>query len=328
MNSMIRIQAFPRMHVSLIGMNDDGYRINGGFGFSVSSPHLSMSFQENVRFEVVDQRVCGFSENERQRLISRIQQIADNCHFKIKYKGVIEEETVSPHIGFGSSTTIYLAFVEALFVLNNHEYSAAEIVRASNRGGTSGIGINTYFKGGFVFDVGVPKEGRPSFKPSSDYHNTHPLPLALLTSDLPDWKLGICVPGIPHKAEREESSFFEQNCPIRRCCAEQILYEVVYGLIPSIYELDFGVFCKSIDRLQECQWKLLERNQYGDDLRAVESVIREAGAKCVGMSSFGPLLYFFGDNIQKIIDNVSGVLPAARCIKTSFNNSGRVIIYD
>lgn len=325
---MIRIQAFPRMHVSLIGMNDDGYRINGGFGFSVSSPHLSMSFQENVRFEVIDQRDCGFSENELQRLVSRIQQVADNYHFKIKYKGVIEDETVSSHIGFGSSTIIYLAFIEALFVINNHGYSEAEIVRASNRGGTSGIGINTYFKGGFVFDVGVPNEGRPSFIPSSAYHDKHPMPLALLSSDLPDWELGICVPDISHKAEREESSFFEQNCPIRKCSVEQILYEVVYGLIPSIYELDFEVFCKSIDRLQECQWKRLERNQYGGDLRAIESVIRTAGAKCVGMSSFGPLLYFFGDNIQKIIDRVNGTLPAVRCIKTSFNNSGRILLYD
>ena len=44
---MLKIKAFPRIHISLIGMNNDGYRLNGGIGFSIASPILDMSFEQS-----------------------------------------------------------------------------------------------------------------------------------------------------------------------------------------------------------------------------------------------------------------------------------------
>ena len=60
----------------------------------------------------------------------------------------------------------------------------------------------------------------------------------------------------------------------------------------------------------------------------IESIIKKAGAKCVGMSSLGPLLYFFGEDIDSIVNRVNADLAGGKCFKTSFNNSGRILEYD
>lgn len=43
-NSAVKITAFPRIHISLIGMNANGHRINGGAGFAINSPELNFVF--------------------------------------------------------------------------------------------------------------------------------------------------------------------------------------------------------------------------------------------------------------------------------------------
>ena len=145
---------------------------------------------------------------------------------------------------------------------------------------------------------------------------------------LPQWHLGICIPFIKHKTEEEEKVFFQKNCPISRDDAETILYESVYGITSSLMENDFDVFCKSIDAIQHTKWKSMERNLYGKELKDAESIIKKAGARCVGMSSFGPLLYFFGDDIDTVVKKVKPEMPQSFCFKTSFNNSQRIVVDD
>ncbi|WP_369510459.1 GHMP family kinase ATP-binding protein, partial [Escherichia coli] len=62
---------------------------------------------------------------------------------------------LATHVGMGSGTGIRLACIEALLALNEVSLPQEELVRLSERGGTSGIGIKTYFDGGLVLDLGV-----------------------------------------------------------------------------------------------------------------------------------------------------------------------------
>lgn len=324
----LKISAHPRIHVSLIGMNDNGYRINGGLGFSISSPTLNIVFEASDMFSITDYRSSGFTDAELHRLKDLIKRASVSKHFNVKYKAVIEDGPVCSHVGLGSNTIVYLACVEALYIINGADYSSEDIVNCSSRGGTSGVGINSYFNGGFVLDIGVPNKESCDFAPSSCYLHDHQLPLVLHQAKLPNWDLGICIPSIPHKTEVEEQAFFMEKCPIDRKSVEEILYESVYGVTASIMEHDFEVFCNSIDKLQTTRWKSLERNLYGTELKNIEERIRTSGAKCVGMSSLGPLLYFFGENIQDIIDRIISKDPNATCFASSFNNCGRMIEYD
>ena len=60
----LRITAFPRIHMTLIGMNSDGYRINGGIGFSITDPKFLFSFTKSPNFQFIDDRIYGFTNDE------------------------------------------------------------------------------------------------------------------------------------------------------------------------------------------------------------------------------------------------------------------------
>lgn len=326
---MLKIKTFPRIHITLIGMNRDGYRLNGGIGFSISSPTLDISFEEADTIDVIDQRKHGFTEDELLRLKCHINQVAKIQNFEKVFICIINEGIIQSHVGFGSNSMIYLACVEALFIQNQRDYSERDIVAQSGRGGTSGIGINTYFRGGFVFDTGVANHGIRTHAPSSDFVSKGcQLPLLVKSIELPLWDLGICIPQIVPKTEEEERRFFHTNCPIEKGDVEIILYESVYGVTSSLMENDFNAFCKSINIIQQTKWKSLERNLYGEAVTEVENVIRKNGARSVGMSSLGPLLYFFGDDIEDIVERVNHEITQCVCFKTTFNNLSRIVEYD
>lgn len=326
---MLKIRAFPRIHITLIGMNREGYRINGGIGFSMTSPTLNMRFEPDGEICVLDIRSQGFSKNELVRLNNHLNKVMKDEHLVEGIRCVIEESQIHSHFGFGTSTMVYLSCIEALLIVNKRKYTNNDVVSLSGRGGTSGIGINTYFKGGFVFDTGVTNNADRDLAPSSCFKgDDYRKPLIFKNISLPGWEMGICIPPIQNKTEDEEKAFFDKNCPIGQAAVENILYESVYGISSSLLENDFNTFCKSVDSIQETKWKLLERDLYGNELKKVESVIRKAGAKCVGMSSLGPLLYFFGKDIDGIVNRVNTDLTGGQYYKTSFNNSSRILEYD
>jgi len=324
----IKITSFPRIHITLIGMNDDGYRINGGIGFSISTPHSDIHFEVSEEVEVIDERVLKLTEQEQERLYHVLMETINTFDFKKKIKCIIRGSAL-PHYGLGSGTTVYLSCIEALFILNKKEYNHNNVVLASKRGGTSGIGINTYFEGGFIFDVGI-KNSAQSFVPDSvitDRKNEKPL--VMHKCKLPDWQIGVCIPTyIQNKSHHEEVEFFKKTLPLDKASVDSILYEAVYGITASIIENDYEAFCKSVNTIQFTKWKYMERLLYGEDLIELEQKIKFFGADCVGMSSLGPILFFTGKNINGIVEQISSNIPEVVCYSTSFNNQGRIINYD
>lgn len=325
-NMEIKIQTFPRIHLTLIGMNNDGYRINGGIGFSISNPKLSLCFKESESVEITDLRTFKFTEFEKEKLISIIKKSIIQYEFKKSISCKIEGD-VLPHYGLGSNTSIYLSCLEALFIINNHKYTHNTLILASNRGGTSGVGINTYFEGGFVFDVGIDKQEQ-ILLPSSIAERNGNLPLVLNKCNLPNWQIGICIQNISNKSEQEEIDFFKSCCPIDKSSVEEILYEAVYGITASVLNENYAVFCKAINAIQLTKWKSLERSIYGSELYELENKIKSYGADCVGMSSLGPMLFFMGENLDEIILNINKEFPTAVCYRSYFNNQGRIVSYD
>lgn len=326
---MLKIKAFPRIHISLIGMNNDGYRLNGGIGFSIAFPTLDMGFEYSDLIQVIDMREHGFIHDELDRLKNHLVNVMIKKKFNTGLRCVICDGLVQSHVGFGSNSIIYLSCIEALFIMNKRSYNEQDVIALSGRGGTSGIGINTYFRGGFVFDVGVSSHGQRGLAPSSAFMDRiEDKPLLMKSVTLPKWQLGICIPPLEHKTEEEEKEFFQKNCPINKDAVEKVLYEAVYGITSSLMEDNFDVFCKSIDAIQQTKWKSLEKNLYGNELITAESIIRRAGAQCVGMSSLGPLLYFFGNDIDVIVRKVKMEVPSCICLKTTFNNSTRILEND
>jgi beta-ribofuranosylaminobenzene 5'-phosphate synthase len=308
-------------------MNKNGYRINGGIGFSINAPTMNLKFALSEEIIINDKREKKFTEEELDRLQVTLKNIKEhNNKFFTGVSCTIESE-ILPRFGLGSNTSIYLSCIEALFLLNNVTYSKEEIIALSKRGGTSGIGINTYFDGGFIFDVGI-KDENDALEPSSIADRKGKKPLVIYRGKLPDWKVGICIPRhLREKSEQEEIDFFKKYCPIEKTYVGDILYESIYGVTSAIIEHDYNIFCKSINTIQKTQWKYLERSLYGTDIIELEQKIKQLGADCVGMSSLGPSLFFLGENIDKIIESLREEMMGIECYSSKLNNQGRLITY-
>jgi beta-ribofuranosylaminobenzene 5'-phosphate synthase len=318
----MKIKIYPRIAINLIAMHDGLYRQNGGIGFSIKEPSLTISFKKSSEFNIIDKRKSPFENKEQNRLLEILKKEYKKNKFNdkvtIKIKG-----NLPTHSGFGSGTSIRLASLEGLYLINQHKYTKYDLIKASNRGGTSGIGVNTYFDGGYVFDIGKKIDG-VMHKPSSS-EDVLEQPLKIAFGNMPKWDIGICIPQkIKPKSEEEEKEFFNETCPIEKDEAHEMLYHTVYGVLASIKENDIDTFSEAIKNIQQSKWKNAERNLYGKELLKIESILYENGASAVGMSSLGPTLFFVANDIDRVIKKSKKELDCI-LIKSKVNNQGRKI---
>lgn len=320
----MRIIAFPRFHITLIGMNDDGYRINGGIGFAVRQPLLEIQFAPSKRLQVSDLREYPLSKDGLVRLSTTINSVVETYNFKKNVSLQISGGTRT-HYGFGTGTAIRLAALEGLFLVNEHIYTPNKIVELSGRGKTSGIGVHTYFKGGLVFDLGH-KQNKQVHLPSSQREEQKEQPLLLRQTNMPMWKIGICIPrDFESITESQESKLFEETCPIKSDEVFKTLYHAVFGVCSAVLENDLNTFCEALISIQNCAWKSAERSLYGKKLLSIEKALYENGAGAVGLSSLGPSLFFFGKDMEKIRSGMKRTSINCELIITDPANSGRII---
>ena len=323
---MLKIKIPPRIHITLISMHEGGYRQNGGIGFAIDAPSLVIAIQPSSEVHIEDKRENGFNQDEQGRIDAILHDTIRTYSLQHGIEATITGD-IPTHMGFGSSTAVRLALIEGLFLVNKKSYDKQEIIRISGRGGVSGIGVESYFEGGFVFDLGRKEKHR--FAPSSAMETQErPLPLLCKRVDMPQWQIGLCVPDIKPKSEEEEKHFFSRTCPIPQNESHNTLYHATYGVLASVIEDDIDTFAESIKNIQKTYWKNAEGSLYDDELISIEQILYESGAMAVGMSSLGPSLYFVADNIEDVILRAQKRLKSCRLLLAHMNNAGRSIGYD
>ena len=305
-------------------MHVEGTRKNGGVGFAISEPSCLLDVRLSSQFELTDCRDFPFTDTEARQLSSTVESTMS----KFRLASGVSVKLTGPlrtHVGLGSATAIRLGVLEGLFHLNGRPISAQELVSQSNRGGTSGVGINTYFSGGMVHDLGVPND-RSDFIPSS--RGVSPRrPSSLPVLEMPNWPLRVCIPNfIRPKTQDEEASFFSRAAPVEPTSSYEAAYHALFGVYAAVSDKDFSTFCKAITAMQAVAWKKHEWSQYGDVLWQLATRLQDYGADCVGMSSLGPLLYCFGnDQALRRIDKNAATLNCD-VFHSLPSNSGRALL--
>lgn len=302
-------------------MHSGEYRINGGIGFAIDAPACELAFSATSDFVIDDQRPDPLATSELDRLTSVLQAEQVRQNFPTALAVSIGGKMRS-HSGFGSGTAISLACLEALHWLNGSSPSPAALISASGRGGTSGVGIHTYFSGGCVFDLGRSVD-QELHAPSNRMTDFQP-PLVLDHLPMPEWDIGICIHlGIPHKTQAEEQDFFEQVCPLPAEAVYETLYHALFGLYAAVREADRAAFCRALRAVQECAWKKAERLEYGSALVEIEQALYACGADAVGMSSLGPSLFFLADDVADVVSKMQLARPDCEWLRTRPANGGR-----
>ncbi|MFT4117915.1 MAG: hypothetical protein QM712_14365 [Bradyrhizobium sp.] len=319
-----RIVACSRIHLGLISMHAGGPRKNGGIGFSISEPAVNIDIEPNDRLIISDQRPAPLADFELAELIRDVDYTRHKHN--LAAASITISGSIKTHVGMGSGTAIRLGVLEALFTSNGQSPNRDKLVEQSKRGGTSGVGITSYFAGGMVLDLGRVSDGALSL-PSSQSDKRRAPAAALPSLAMPAWPLCVCIPNdVRAKTQQEEVEFFKRVLPLSIEDTHRACYEAVFGIYAAVQDRDYGAFCRAVSSIQTTTWKALEWNEYGSPLQRLKHDLEQFGADCVGMSSLGPSLFCFA--APEVLARLSVAQTFLNCeiIQTHPNNTGRILL--
>ncbi len=287
----IEITTPSRLHFTLIDLNASLGRVDGGVGVALEYPRLRIT-AEKAR----ETRITGASTSVKTRMEAVIKTLGGGVRLR-----VLEE--LPGHVGLGSGTQVSLAAAEAVNQLYNLGLTPVELAERTGRGGTSGIGVAAYTRGGFILDGGHRFQDKKSFSPSSASHA--PPPPVLFQKEFPDWKLLLVIPEFKGASGSREVGIFQEHCPIPLGEVQAVSHIILLEMLPAIVERDLEALGDSINRIQRVGFKKLEIELQHPRVRGLMEALQEAGALGVGMSSFGPTVYALGwepEELKKVAE--------------------------
>lgn len=290
--SKVSIQVDGRLHLGLVSMHANARRMNGGIGLGVAGVGATVQAEVSERLSFVDNRRTAFSEAELEHLRLNLSEAAELRNWTIA-AAIQFSGDLPTHMGLGSGTALRLAAIEALSLINGDSLTRDELVRLSGRGGTSGIGIQTYFDGGLFMDLGVARQNA-EYLPSSQVSRPQ-APSVLPRLVMPNWNMVVCLPkNIPTKSQAEEIAFFASTTPIPEIESHRAAYVALFDIYASALDANYKGFCEGIERMQATYWKSAEIGQYGEPLSQLRKAVSQLGADCSGLSSLGPGIFALG----------------------------------
>jgi len=293
---MLTITTPSRLHLTLIDMNASIGRVDGSIGLTLDEPVIRISTRKSDIVEIM-----GKSEHSERMRISAKVLLPDGEGIRIS----IEKDYPS-HIGLGSGTQASLAAGMAVNELYDLGLSIYEVAIKVGRGGTSGIGVATFEKGGFILDGGHKFSEKKAFLPSAA-SSLPPAPV-LVRRDFPDWDIVVAVPEQKGASQTKELNIFQKVCPVPLHEVEKLSHVILMQLLPALMEEDIITFGKSINVIQGLGFKKREV-ELQPESKELMKVFRDNGAHGAGMSSFGPTVYALGEDaedLKKIAEDFLG----------------------
>lgn len=315
---MIKITTPCRLHMTLIDMNAEIGRVDGGAGLALSSPNVKLTAEKAEGIFIEGGK--GFTE--------RMKLAAEALLPPGEGVKVCVEELIPAHVGFGSGTQSSLAVAAAVNELYGLGKSVRELAAAVKRGGTSGIGVAAFENGGFIVDGGHRFRDKGAFMPSA-ISRVSPAPV-LFREDFPDWDLVVAVPNDKGMHDQEEINIFKEFCPLPVEEVREIAHVVLMQMMPSVLEKDLENFGAAVNHIQTAGFNKRENLIWPDFVKSIASFMRSRSYGA-GVSSFGPAVYSLVDNkaegkelqveVQKMLDeSVGGTVFMAKA-----QNSGAKI---
>ncbi len=273
--------------MTLIDMNGLRGRVDGSIGLTLDKPVISITAEKS---DVVE--VTGSSEHVERMKKSAATFLPEGEGIRIN----IENDYPS-HIGMGSGTQAALAAGMAVNRLYDLKLSVYDIALKVGRGGTSGIGVAAFEKGGFILDGGHKFSEKRAFLPSAA-SRLPPAPV-ILRKDFPDWPIVIAIPWQKGASMKKEENIFQTECPVPLREVEKLSHIILMQLLPALFEEDIEVFGSCINAIQELGFKKKEV-VLAPVSNVLMKILREEGAYGTGMSSFGPTVYAFGEDPEEL----------------------------
>jgi beta-ribofuranosylaminobenzene 5'-phosphate synthase len=321
------VETPSRIHLGLIDMNGSIGRVDGGIGIALDGPLTLLEARAADTLEVT-----GGDEESRGVVSSVAGTVLEAL--RLGGKASFTLRSVCPrHAGLGSGTQLALATARAVCELYGRTFPVQDLARLTGRGGTSGIGTAAFADGGFIIDgghaFGTGKE-KTSFAPSRASAGVRPAPVIARHEFPPDWKILLAIPRQPAGANSAlETDIFRTCCPVPLDEVREICHQVVMRMLPGLAGHDLDLFSEGANRIQELGFKKVEISLRPPEFPALLAEMRNAGAACAGMSSFGPALYAISDTglsgIERAAREFMDERGGGRTILTSARNCGALV---
>ncbi|HVP25338.1 MAG TPA: beta-ribofuranosylaminobenzene 5'-phosphate synthase [Methanomicrobiales archaeon] len=288
------VETPSRIHLGLIDMHGGLGRVDGGIGISLEEP--------GILLEVCQAReTVARGGDERSRATA--ERAAGRILAGIRAAGGVEitlRRIYPSHVGLGSGSQVALAVARGTCELFGRNLPVEEIARLVGRGGTSGIGTAAFDRGGFIIDGGHmlgPGAEKADFRPSSASEGVRPAPVVARHDFPSDWRIVLATPCLPAGASgSRELDIFREACPVPLDEVRETCHEVLMRMLPGVVDHDLDLFGKSVNRIQELGFKRVEISLQPPVIPLLMEEMRDAGAACSGMSSFGPTVYAVTDS--------------------------------
>ncbi len=294
-----------RLHFCLIDMNGDLGRIDGSLGISIDKPNVEL-----MTWLSDETRIYGRESSHVEKLAkSFLSYIKSDENISINVKNLIPS-----HVGFGSETQLSLAVATSIAKLLKLNLSTYELAQIMVRGGTSGIGVAAFDKGGLILDGGHSFGNncqKKDFLPSNA--SRAPPARVLVRYDFPeDWIFILATPKIEEGMfGKKEKDIFKKLCPIPADEVAAISRIILMKLLPSLLEKDIRIFGSGLTDLQYLGFA----KAAGDLMHPVTArcikMLLENGAYGAGQSSFGPTaygLFNWDSNVEKVMSVLRNLL--------------------
>ncbi|HSD56700.1 MAG TPA: beta-ribofuranosylaminobenzene 5'-phosphate synthase [Methanotrichaceae archaeon] len=290
------VETPSRIHITLTDLTGSCGRVDGGVGITLDEPNIVLEAERSE-----DLTVIGENADRARAAAQAVRE-----HFGLGGARLSIRGGYRMHVGLGGGTQLGIAAGKAISELYNRSATAREIAGIINRGGTSGIGTAAFEVGGFIIDGGHsfgPGKEKMDFRPSSASEGIRP-PHAIAHHDFPvDWKILLAIPDIPKGAHgQKEVDIFREYCPVPLADVHELCYQILVKMMPSLVEANLDEFGSAVNRVQELGFKKIEVMLQHPLVRRLMEQMREAGAACAGLSSFGPTVYAITDTQTRDIE--------------------------
>ena len=282
----IGVRAFPRIHMTLVDLAGATRRRFGGAGFALqAAPAVVRAVRAaRTRLDILP-NLLDRDRRDLQKYAESISEALNTC-FHIEVRSIMRQ-----HVGLGSKTALLLAVGFACNALARSPLSPRQLALLSGRGGTSGVGVNTTFTGGFVVDGGHRAAVDVPYVPSSAGRPST-LPPALVRLNLPtDWRVHLFLPRGRCYSAAEEIRFFEHNTPIPVKEVYDVMAAVYHGIATAVAEADLDCLRYALREVQRTGFKRREIDNQTPSVRKLLNRLDAEEGLAAGMSSLGPLVY-------------------------------------
>jgi beta-ribofuranosylaminobenzene 5'-phosphate synthase len=312
----IRVVSPARIHCGLLNTSGYAQRIDGGVGFSIKSPSWIVDAEKGP--PAVHGLVSTELQNAADEAFSTLTRVLGLHPFRVTIR-----RSIPLHAGLGAKTSFLMAIARAGCLLSDVYIPYLELARLLQRGGTSGIGVHSFAKGGFIWDGGHAFPGDKSeMGPSSQFSAQPP---RLITRISAEWLTLIHFRYYEQGLSgADERAAFRENCPTSHDDTRANVISVGSFIVPGLMEENEELLQCGLKRLQYHGFKQVEWKYQGPMTRRFQEFWQTTGlTESVGISSFGPTLYVLTRSPEKVVAAIRafGTSPLS-ITSTQINNVG------